>query len=569
LGNIEEANIRWWYRQDSESGQQMLRKITAFTISCTLVAWLMCVPSATGRQTETNSFELRGVVLNAATGEPVSGALVQMQAPSGKTQFAGTNGTFVFKNLPQGRYFLMASKPGFFSEQQLGHGNAWMSSMREIPSNEEVALKLTPEGIICGEVRNENGEPIEAVTVRAQRWQMEDGRRRLQNTRDTITDDEGNFRIAELPPGTYNLSFVPTNRGGWITYDKLSRKKQTDEGYGAQFYPGVADAESARPMEVRAGTQVHITQAMKRQKLFEIAGVVRGANPDSGFNLTLMNTTGDIVQQAVRIDRKRGEFQILGVPAGTYMLSAMAQEASESVVEDNRPPRSAMQMIHLNSDLTGVVLPLGRGNSLEVQVRDEVPPDGTNNVHQVMVRLISMEFQQYSPAIMAPATEGQRVKTARFEDIPPGTYTVEATPNFPGYIAALRCGNTDLLRDDLTVTPGVALPPTEATLRNDGARLGVTLAGIGQTAAASVVIYSDEYPKRSVLMQANSTGMFSLERLPPGHYRVIAVKDAQDLEFRNPIAMERYLAHASSVILQPGDETTLRVEMQELQEQQQ
>ena len=547
----------------------MVRKIPAFAISCAFVAWLLCLPLATGRQTETNSFELSGIVLNAATGEPVSGALVQLQAPPGKTQFSGTNGTFVFKNLPRGRYFLVVSKPGFFSDQQLGHGNAWMNSMREVPSNEEVALKLTPEGIIYGEVKNENGEPIEAITVRAQRWRIEDGRRRLQNTRDTVTDDEGNFRIAELPPGTYNLSFVPTNRGGWITYDKLSRKKQTDEGYGAQFYPGVADAESATAMEVRAGTQVHITQAMKRQKLFEVAGVVRGANPDSGFNLTLMNTTGDVVQQTVRIDRKSGEFQILGVPAGTYMLSATAQAPSESVAEENRPPRSAVQMIHLNSDLTGVVLPLGLGNSIGVQVRDEIPPDRTNNVHQVTVRLVSIEFQQYSPAIMAPTMEGERVKPARIEDLPPGTYTVEATPNFPGYIAALRCGNIDLLRDDLTVTLGAALPPIDATLRNDGARLSVTVAGIGQTAAASVVVYSDEYPKRSLLMQANGTGMFSLDRLPPGSYRVIAVKDAQDLEFRNPAAMEKYLGHASSVILQPGDETNLRVEMQELQVQQQ
>jgi hypothetical protein len=47
------------------------------------------------------------------------------------------------------------------------------------------------------------------------------------------------------------------------------------------------------------------------------------------------------------------------------------------------------------------------------------------------------------------------------------------------------------------------------------------------------------------------------------------VKDAQDLEFRNPAAMEKYLGHASSVILQPGDETNLRVEMQELQVQKQ
>lgn len=57
-----------------------------------------------------------------------------------------------------------------------------------------MVLKLTPEGIIYGEVKNESGEPVEGVTVRAQRWQVENGRKTLQNARDAATDDEGNFR---------------------------------------------------------------------------------------------------------------------------------------------------------------------------------------------------------------------------------------------------------------------------------------------------------------------------------------------------------------------------------------
>jgi hypothetical protein len=69
-------------------------------------------------------------------------------------------------------------------------------------------------------------------------------------------------------------------------------------------------------------------------------------------------------------------------------------------------------------------------------------------------------------------------------------------------------------------------------------------------------------------MQWNDTGMFSLGSLAPGRYQVVAVKDAQDLEFRNPAAMEKYLEHASAVTLQPGDKASVRVEVQELQEDQ-
>jgi hypothetical protein len=546
----------------------MRRSVPAFTISLTFLSLLLCVAPALAQQSEADTFELNGLVVNATTGEPVSRALVQMQAPAVKAQFAGADGTFTFKNLTRGQYYLTASKPGFFSEQQLGRWSASMNSLQDVPSDRGVVLKLTPEGIIYGEVESEDGEPIEGITVRVQHWQMENGRKTLQNIRDAATDDEGNFRIAELTPGSYHLSFVPASRGGWVTYDKLNRKKETDRGYGAQFYPGVADVESATAIEVRPGAQVHIAQALKPQRLFEVAGVVRGATPAGGFNLMLTNTAGDLVQRAVRIDPKSGGFQISGVPAGTYMLSAMAQALKENGAQESPSQLTATQQIHLKSDLAGLVLTLGRGISVGVQVYGGIAPVGTDNGPQVVVQLISKEFLQNSRGTTVVRHKGEQRPVVRIEDIPPGTYTVEASPNQPAYIASLRCGRVDLLRDELTIAPSGALPPIEVTLRNDGAQLHGKVMEKGQPAVAAVVIYSEEYPGRSLLTQTNESGAFSQGNLAPGNYRVIAVKDAVELEFRNPAAMERYLEHASAVTLQSGEETSVRVEVQELQEKQ-
>ena len=125
-----------------------------------------------------------------------------------------------------------------------------------------------------------------------------------------------------------------------------------------------------------------------------------------------------------------------------------------------------------------------------------------------------------------------------------------------------------MLRDDLTIAPGGALPPIEVTLGNDGAQLSVKVMEKGQPVAAAVVIYSEEYPRRSALTQTNETGAFSLGNLAPGKYQLIAVKDALDLEFRNPAAMEKYMEHASAVTLQSGEETSVRVEIQEPKERQ-
>jgi hypothetical protein len=51
--------------------------------------------------------------------------------------------------------------------------------------------------------------------------------------------------------------------------------------------------------------------------------------------------------------------------------------------------------------------------------------------------------------------------------------------------------------------------------------------------------------------------------LAPGIYQVFALNTGADLEFRNPSAVEAYLQHASSVTLQPGDNSSVRVEMQQ------
>jgi len=93
---------------------------------------------------------------------------------------------------------------------------------------------LLPEAILFGEVKDENGAPLEGVTVRAQQWQELDGEKQFVPAGSAFTDDEGNFRLAELKPGRYYLSFLSTNGGWTITYQSTSEKPE-EQGYGANF----------------------------------------------------------------------------------------------------------------------------------------------------------------------------------------------------------------------------------------------------------------------------------------------------------------------------------------------
>jgi hypothetical protein len=513
--------------------------------------------------------ELRGKVVNSVNGEPVAGALVQISAPGQRVQFTSSDGTFVFTDLPPGSYLPVARKPGFFNEQEL---STWrMPSSLPVAQGQQVILKLTPEAIIYGQVKKENGQPLEGVTVRALQWQVQNGQRQLVAAGNGATDDEGNFRLSDLRPGRYYLSFPAANQGGWSITHQLSSKKHEEEGYGAQLYPGVPDLESAGVIEVRAGAHVHIAQTLSRQRLFEVAGVVHGADPESGFNLLLTNSTGDMVQKRIRLDPKTGQFQIVGVPAGAYLLHATANQRPVlrnttsgllSVGDEDRPPLSSTLPLHVHSDLSGLVVVLGSGISIGVEVRDEVYDNGrTSNPRQVSLQMTPQEFPQSPSWITAPPAPGDRRSPTRFEGLAPGTYAVNATPSGPWYISSMRCGSVDLLRDDLTVSPGAAPPPIEVTLRGDGAQLTVKTMEKGQPAAAGFVVLSQEYPKRSVFFGSGYS--LSVANLAPGTYYVIAMSHAENVEFRNPAAMQRYLTHATEVSLGPRANVTVTAEVQE------
>lgn len=522
-----------------------------------LLTLVLVLPiQARQQQTDSATFELHGTVINSVTSQPVPGALVELQGSH--TSFTASDGTFAFSDVPRGQYLVTARKPGFFNQQELGESSgadAWSN----VPSDASVTVKLTPEGIIYGELRTASGDPIEGIMVRAERWQVSQGRKQLESVAESISNDEGSFRLSELKPGSYFLNFQHSQHDRFTRGFRVPGAKE-DQGFGIQYYAGVADTSAATSVSVQAGAQVHIAQVLAPLRLYEISGIVPTPNLEGGLGINVISASGANVENSMRIDRKTGQFRITGVPAGNYMIVANLFQLSNNAVPRARP-LTAWLPITVNADISGLVLPFGNATSIPLELRDETSATDSTVTHRVNVELVAKEFPQSSRGDQVPAVdENGQTKSAAIEDVPPGTYSVEASAQFPGYIADLRCGSVDLLRDDLTIAPGASSPAIQVTVRDDGAELDGTVTQNGRPIGAGVMIYSVDDPKRSTETHAEQ-GSFSVPNLPPGTYQVFATGDATDLEFTNPAAMEKFLTHATSVTLGRREKSTVQLQV--------
>lgn len=537
-----------------------MRRVFLFlAVFCPALLWSPCAAPSRAQQTSP-AYDLRGEVLNSVTGKPVAGALVQIYGGGRWAQFSNSDGAFVFSGLPPGQYPLIVRKPGFFSERGLGQWRFGGPQEATIPSDGHMVLKLMPQGVIYGQVTDENNQPIEGIQVRLERWQIVEGHKQLEFVNGTQTNDQGSFRIARLRPATYFLCFKSAN--AWHDYNIVGPRAVAGKGYGTEFYPGVSDLASATPIPIHFGSQVNVQQSLALQPTYQVSGTVVGAGPAlRGVMLRVLDAAGDSPQNSVHLDRGTGHFQISGVPAGSYVLLAEAwiHAASGNSAEQRR--LSAALPISVTADTSGLLLALGPGVSIPIRIDDETSHDAPRYQRQVYLRMTSELSRNFSRSMGAALDPRDQGRPAVIEDLFPGAYQVDAQLNGPGYVAALRCGDVDLLRSDLTVGATGSLPPIDVTVRDDGAQLSGTVAQNGRPAAAGVVIYSANYPNRSRLVRSDASGCFSVANLAPGDYEVLALQDPENLEYRNPAAMQDYLGRATSVTLSPSGQSAISLEL--------
>jgi hypothetical protein len=503
---------------------------------------------------------------------------VQVYAERQRSQLTGPGGEFQFDNVLQGTYGVRVQKPGFFFPPELLTSRAQPIMISVGADQLPAVIKLVPEGLIFGRVAGDNGEPIESLPVQLLFDHIENGRRMRAPVRSASTDEQGEFRLAELQPGRYIVFLGPSSGSGSFSERPSPLAVR---GYRATFYPGVPDIASAAAIEITPGKHAEIRLSLSSQPFYRISGTVSGYLQNQGINLEIINAAGQPANIFVRFDPARGVFRSQWVPAGTYTLAAHMQDPA------TQQEYSASQDVHLASDLAGGVhLALVPSTSISVNFRLEPTRSdspltqmhtffsgGSNRVRQqrqaLAQVLLSPRNQPASQQQRSSEPAGDEENAAIVRNVPPGLYSVEVQPFGPYYAQSVRSGALNLLDQNLTVSAGASLPPIEVVLRDDFATLEGSVTSNGQDDSATIFIIPE-----GVSQQVRALGLallptsdrnrqaagFSLPQLPPGHYQVLAV-DAPEFEYGNPEVLQKYLSRAREVYLLPNQKAEVKLEL--------
>lgn len=229
-------------------------------------------PDAAASATNASS-SISGHVYRNDTGGALGGLIVTLQP--GPTDFGvrgasfamGTitapDGAFRFTDLDPGSYVVWTQPSGLFRQ---GPTRPISVAAGQDVTNEDI--RLQPTGIISGTVTDQDGEPIEGLTVSVLRPATVPPRPIAQA--ESFTNDRGGFRVIGIASGEWYVaaSTVVYIQGG---------------DSGATYYPGADTEVNATLVKVTAGSEtpgIHIVVTIPRSSVPQAAtqdGAARGS----------------------------------------------------------------------------------------------------------------------------------------------------------------------------------------------------------------------------------------------------------------------------------------------------
>ena len=487
---------------------------------------------------------LEGRVVNSVTGEPLRKAEVQLHGGAGGSYTATSDGSghFVIDQVAPGSYNLTAQHQNFAVQNYgttrsgLPGTKLTLSAGQKLSSLE---IKLTPFGVISGKVVDQDGDPMVRVLVNVMHWGFMRGGRRLAPVNAASTDDRGEFRVYNLPPGRYFLAARPMQRS--INMGSGARPEPVRETYAVTFYPSAPDVTAAGAVVLNAGDEASGRDIqLRKTRVFTVQGKVAGFQSGPRVSLSMQPQDASSSEPfgmggAASIRQEDGTFTFRGVTPGRYRLVAMTNNRV-----DGRQEISVG-----DSDVTGIVVTLTEPGSVKGKVlfdaASTAKPPGLKGLR---VSLTPVDGIPMNVPNANTADDG----SFGMQEVPADRFKVNCSPLDGSYLKTIRW-NGQVVNDGTVEVIGGGSSMLELEFAATSAQIdGDVKTGDQPAPGASILLVpANRHESDFRFMMADQNGHFSAKGVAPGGYTALAA-DTAIYDMPDPAllkALEKFTAYVS------------------------
>jgi hypothetical protein len=502
------------------------------------------------------------------------------------------SGKFLIESVPLGIYTLTASGETYLYMPPNGGGfgsETYNSQISVTPGQTvaEISIPMVRSSTISGRVSDASGRPASNVQVNALRMAYQQGRPVLQSAAGKTTDDRGEFRLFNLPPGEYLLGAGQTggNRGAVA---QRGATATTAEVPVRTYYPREIDPGLASKIRVGSGEEVSgMNVTLRASRAFSIRGEITTTVPltpvigpngqarGGTVTLALSPRTPTLGEQAsnsigTALDASgAGSFQLANVLPGEYYLigrlnQPVAAAAAGAAVQAANSPIFARLPIDVRDSIEGVrfVIPP------PVDVKGSVVPGSPSATRPPTMRVTIINQTTYAgfPAYGRGQATVEADGTFVFPGIPEGDYILDAVLPVGArggngvYVSDVLFGGTSVMESGFHIDDKPPAPLQVIVSSGTGSVEGIVYTSSQKPAAGvSVVLVPLQHtrmPSRYQRTATDANGKFALRSIPPGNYDVYAWEEYLQTSEQDETYMEKYQGKGQRVIVRAQSATT-------------
>lgn len=512
-----------------------------------------------------------GQVLNSATGEPVRKAKVTLSHTGGAGALVlqtDASGNFAAEQLAPGQYVVAVEAPGF-----VGMYRQQPDQIDLPPASRKsgVVMKLQPQAVVTGRVLDEDGDPLMRVQVMAVSVRDRKGRFAYGNGAGGMTNDLGEFRLAGLAPGSYYV-IAQSLESKLASVVSPSTARTRRPMPVPTYHPSALDAASAVKVRVTPGADLRgIDVRIRTVESVRVSGrldYVLSAVQLGSTHMMLSPARSRGLHDApwAAPVHANGTFEFNAVSPGDYMLWTQIPAMSPGELQRNLTGRLPIRVD--GSDIKDLV----------VQVREPIEIAGKlkNEGEELDLNKLMATLHAEDMGPSGPPTAGGAGKIngdGRFLmlNVAPGNYRLNLHGDAPDhYLKAATFAGRDILKDGLDLTaPG----ELAITIASDGGRIkGKVVMPETETSDRVLVAVwpagEDRVQLHRISFAEPVGGDFELRGIPPGSYRLIAVRFAlnESPDFNDSESLKELDEKAESIDVAANSRLTRQLKLVTLSE---